>query len=137
MKKLFTFAAAILASVAMMAALPLTALPEGGIDFANGGDAWGDTKDKNKVIYNTANTIMMYSQGNALTFSDAGMLIGNSSKVSAFVFRTSAAADITLNLGYNNSDATVTLYYMGEETDVLHPAILIPLELRPVVLQQS
>ena len=119
MKKLFTLAAAMLASVSMFAELPLTALPEGGIDFTNGEEAWGSTKDKNKVIYNSDNTIMMFSQGNALSFSDAGMLIGNSSKVSAFVFRTSAAADITLNLGYNNSDATVTLYYMGEETDVL------------------
>lgn len=118
MKKLFTLAAAMLASLNLFAALPLDSLPMGQTTSFTS-EFWGSTVDKNKVIYNQSNQIMMYSQGNALTFKGDTMYIGNSSKVSAFVFRIAEAADITATLAYNNSDATVTLYYMGETTDEL------------------
>ena len=117
MKKFFTIAAAMFASLSMYAALPLTALTADTTAFTS--EFWGSTVDKNKVIYNQSNQIMMFSQGNNLSFSGDLMLIGNSSKVSAFVFYISEEKDITVNLGYNNSNATVTLYYMGETTDEL------------------
>ena len=117
MKKLFTLVAALTATVSLFAALPLNTLPSGTTEFTS--EFWGSTTDKNKVIYDNGNYIMMFSQGNALTFSSAGMAVGNSSKVSAFVFRTSEAADITLNVAPNGSDITMTLYYMGETVDEL------------------
>ena len=117
MKKLFTLVAALTATVSLFAALPLNTLPSGTTEFTS--EFWGTTTDKNKVIYDNGNYIMMYTQGNALTFSSAGMAVGNSSKVSAFVFRTSEAADITLNVAPNGSDITMTLYYMGETVEEL------------------
>ena len=117
MKKIFTIATALMASISLFAALPLNSLPSGTTTFTS--EFWGSTTDKNKVIYDAGNYIMMYTQGNSLSFSSAGMAVGNSSKVSAFVFRTSEAADITLNVAPNGSDITMTLYYMGETVDEL------------------
>ena len=117
MKKLFTLVAALTATVSLFAALPLNTLPSGTTEFTS--EFWGTTTDKNKVIYDDGNYIMMFSQGNPLTFSSAGMAVGNSSKVSAFIFRISEAADITLNVAPNGSDITMTLYYMGETVEEL------------------
>ena len=119
MKKIFTFAAAILASVSMFAALPLTALPDGTKSFASQDD-WGSTVTKNTVIYDDSNYFMMLTQGNALSFDQAnGMKIGNSSKASAVVFYLDGTADLNITVGQNGSTATVTLYYMGETVEEL------------------
>ena len=117
MRKLFTIAATLFAGISMYAALPLTALSNGTTAFTE--EFWGETKTKNTVIYNQSNQFMMLSQGNALSFANDLMYIGNSSKQSAFVFYISEAADINVVLGYNNSDATVSLYYMGETVEEL------------------
>lgn len=119
MKKIFTFAAAILASVSMFAELPLNALPNGTKSFSSQED-WGSTVTKNQVIYDDSNYFMMLTQGNALTFDEAnGMKIGNSSKQSAVVFYLDGTADLNITVGQNGSTATVTLYYMGETVEVL------------------
>lgn len=117
MRKLFTIVATLFAGISMYAALPLTALSTDTTRFTS--EYWGETVTKNTTIYNLNNQIMMLSQGNALTFSGDMMLIGNSSKVSAFVFKIDEASDIHVELGYNNSNSTVSLYYMGETTDEL------------------
>lgn len=117
MRKLFTIVATLFAGISMYAALPLTALSTDTTRFTS--EYWGETVTKNTTIYNQNNQIMMLSQGNALTFSGDMMLIGNSSKVSAFVFKIDEASDIHVELGYNNSNSTVSLYYMGETTDEL------------------
>lgn len=115
MKKLFSVAAALLASFSLWAALPLTGLSTGTTSFTS--EFWGETVTKNTTIYNQSNQIMMLTQGNALSFSGELMLIGNSSKPSAFVFRIENAADISVSVDQNNgSAATVSLYYLGADT---------------------
>ena len=98
----------------MWAALPLDSLSSDTTTFNS--EFWGETVTKNQVIYNQTNQIMMYSNGNALSYDDAGfMKIGNSSKASAFVFRIAEESDIAITLGYNGSNSTVTLYYLGAD----------------------
>ena len=97
--------------------LPLNAFPEGTTSFAN--YSWGNTKEKNKVIYDAANYIMMWSNGNNLSVDNNGLKIGNSSKKSAFVFYVDTPSDITVGIAYNSSDMTASLHYLGETTEVL------------------
>lgn len=86
--------------------LPLNALPEGTTSFANYN--WGGTLDKNKVIYDAANYIMMWSNGNNLSVDKNGLKIGNSSKKSAFVFYVDTPSDITVGIARNSSDMTAS-----------------------------
>ncbi len=95
----------------------LNAFPTGTTSFANYN--WGNSLDKNKVIYDQGNYIMMWSNGNNLAVDANGLKIGNSSKKSAFVFRVENASDITVGIARNGSDMTASLYYLGETTDVL------------------
>lgn len=115
MKKLFILAAAMLTGFSAWAALPLSPLSADTTFFTS--DFWGETVSKNTVIYNQSNQFMMLTQGNQLSFGNDMMYIGNSSKVSAFVFNIADAADLTLAVDQNNgSVATVTLYYLGTDT---------------------
>ena len=118
MKKLFTLAAAVLASFSLWAALPLTALPEGATSLVNYGSSW-TTKDKNVTIFDDNNYFMALSQGNALSFDANGAKLGNSSKTSAVVFYVSAPSDIDVVVARNGSDMTATLYYMGTSIENL------------------
>ena len=119
MKKIFTLAAAVLASFSLWAALPLADIPEGTTAFSAESD-WGSSVDKNKVIYDDNNYFMMLTQGNPLKFDEAnGIKIGNSSKPSAFVFHLGATADLKLIVGQNGSTSAVSLLYLGEETEEL------------------
>ena len=119
MKKIFTLAAAVLASFSLWAALPLESLPQGTTSFSSAAD-WGESVGKNKTIYDNANRFMALTQGNDLKFDEAnGMKIGNSSKPSAVVFLLGAENDLTINVGQNGSDMTVTLFYMGESVEEL------------------
>ena len=115
MKKLFILAAAMLTGFSAWAALPLSPLSADTTFFTS--DFWGETVSKNTVIYNQSNQFMMLTQGNPLSFANDMMYIGNSSKVSAFVFCIADATDLTLAVDQNSgSAATVTLYYLGTDT---------------------
>ena len=127
MKKIFTLAAAILASISLWAETAnLTATT--GVNFAAKDYTWPDVA-KNKVLYDAATNpqIMAWSNGNAISFDTSnGMKIGNSSKESAVVFRVASKSNITVNVGRNGSDVTVQLLYLGESTDVLTSSNLAP-----------
>ena len=100
----------------------LNALSEGTTSFKTGDTGyhqWGSATDKNKVIYDTDNCIMMWSNGNKLSQDATGLKIGNSSKKSAFVFKVASASDISVDIAYNGSDMTAYLCYLGETADVL------------------
>ena len=119
MKKIFTLAAAVLASFSLWAGLPLADIPEGTTAFSSESD-WGTSLDKNKVIFDNNNYFMMLSQGNPLKIDEAnGIKIGNSSKPSAFVFHLGTTADLKLIVGQNGSTSTVSLLYLGEEAEEL------------------
>jgi len=111
-------------SVSAWAELPLSYLS--GTTAFNKSYTWGSDYAKNKVQYNSGNTIMMWTNGNNLNVdsngkinSDSGLAIGNSSKKSAFVFRVEKTSDISVSVGYNSSDATTYLYYLGTTATTL------------------
>lgn len=106
------------------AELPLSYLS--GATTFNKSYAWGSDYAKNKVQYNSDNTIMMWSNGNALNVSsdgklnsDTGLAIGNSSKKSAFVFCIEETSDLSIGIARNGSDMTASLYYLGTTTETL------------------
>ena len=103
----------------------LNALSTGTTNFSTsttGYHEWKGTKTKNIVIYDQATTpyyLMGWSNGNDLGQDATGLKFGNSSKKSAFVFKTDVTADISVGIARNGSDMTASLYYLGTTTDVL------------------
>ena len=119
-KKLFLFIAATLLSIgAWGAAASLTALPSGTTSLASYSGWKTNEKTKNKVIYDDNNYFMIWSNGNNLEIDATGFKIGNSKKKSAMVFYVSQAANISVGIASNGSEATVSLHYMGASMDVL------------------